>query len=87
MSEPRTTEQPTRLGHSDFRLLCCLSENGGWTSGQLARQMGYPNVGSEAHLIRRDLLRMEALGWVGRLDEKRPVCWVRMRAGTEAMNV
>lgn len=76
----------TKLGHADHRLLVCLSEQGGWTAGEIARHMGYTNVRSEAQLLRRDLIRMEALGWVGKLDSNKPVAWVRTPIGTEALN-
>jgi hypothetical protein len=73
-------------GTADRRLLSCLSETGGWTAGQIARHMGYTRVRSHAQIIRRDLLHMEALGWVGRLDDKPPTAWVRTKKGTEAIN-
>jgi hypothetical protein len=82
MDEP---EVP-KLGHADRRLLSCLSEGGGWTAGQIARHMGYAHVRSQSQIIRRDLLRMEALGWVARLDDKTPTAWVRTQKGTEAIN-
>jgi DNA-binding MarR family transcriptional regulator len=37
MSEIKTT----KLDHADHRILVCLSEQGGWTAGEIARQMGY----------------------------------------------
>lgn len=75
-----------KLGHLDHRLLVCISEAGGWTAGGIAQRMGYTNVRSNAQIIRRDLLRMEALGWVAKLDDKKPTMWVRTLAGTAALN-
>jgi len=80
------TDQSTKLGHADHRLLICLSEDGGWTAGEIAKHMGYLNVRSHAQILRRDLLRMEALGWVGKLDDNKPTAWIRTPAGTEALN-
>ena len=86
MKEETAPIQTTKLGCADYRLLICLSEHGGWTAGEVARQMGYTNVRSEAQIIRRDLIRMESLGLVGRLDDNKPVAWVRTKAGTEMVN-
>lgn len=82
MSDPPTT----KLGDFDCRLLACLSERGGWTTGQIARQMGYTNTRSGAQILRRDLIRMQALGWIGQLDDKKPTAWVRTPSGSEALN-
>ena len=76
----------TKLGYGDFKVLLCLSEKGGWTAGQIARQMGHRNVRSHAQIIRHALIRMQALGWVGKLDDNQSVAWVRTKAGTEAMS-
>lgn len=76
----------TKLDHADHRLLVSLTEAGGWTAGEIARHMGYSNVRSAAQILRRDLVRMEALGWVAKLDSNMPVAWVRTLAGTEVLN-
>jgi hypothetical protein len=78
--------QTAKLGHADSRLLSSLSESGGWTAGQIARQLGYSNVRSYAQILRRDLLRMETLGWVAKLDDNAPTAWVRTAKGTEDLN-
>jgi predicted ArsR family transcriptional regulator len=72
--------------HHHRRVLVCLSEHGGWTAGEIARQMGYTNARRHGQIIRRELLRMESVGWVGRLDDNAPVAWVRTPLGTEMMN-
>lgn len=76
-----------RIGVSDRQILVCLSETGGWTAGQIARQLGYSNVRSEAQRIGHHLRQLEGRGLVGRLDDRAPVAWVRTSAGTGAINV
>lgn len=76
-----------KISDPDFRLLLYLAENDGWTAGQIAQQMDCENPRRAGARIRLDLLRMEKLGWVERLDDRSPTAWVRTPAGTEAMNV
>lgn len=67
MSDPKTTLEPD---YYDRRILLCMSERGGWTPGEIARQMGRDNVRKHGQIIRYQLLRLEQMGWAGRLDGK-----------------
>lgn len=78
--------QTTLPDHQEVAILCSLSEAGGWTSGQIARGLGhYSDTRKHGAIIRSRLLEMERRGWVGRLDEKAPVAWVRTPVGTQVM--
>ncbi len=68
------------------RILAALKEDGGFDTGHVASRVG---AGSSkrrrSQLMRVDLLRLQALGWVRPMDDQKPICWVRTSAGTMAI--
>ena len=72
------------IGFTRERILRVLHEYGGFTSGQVARKLGYQDIRSSTQILRRDLLAMERDGLVRRIDDLSPTAWQRTAAGTAA---
>ena len=69
-------------------ILSSVDEDTGWTTGQVAkRSKAFEALGGRiaSAWVRNDLLEMKAAGLVQEMDGQKPVCWVRTRAGTEAL--
>ena len=76
-----------RLRQREREALAALTEDAGFTTGQVAKRV--PNGHHNGHIhsawVRGDLLEMEKLGLVRRLDDQKPGCWCRTAAGTAAL--
>jgi len=76
------------LSQSEREILSCLSEDGGFTTGQVSRlafiSYGMTNRRARGHAIRGWLLEMKSRGLVEFLDDQKPVCWKRTPAGSAA---
>lgn len=74
-----------------IKLLRALAEVGGVTTGRLselawgARFIGRKGKRIQSAWARGDLLRLEGMGFVRRMDDLKPVCWIRTVAGTAAI--
>jgi len=73
------------IGHSQERILRVLNEQGGATSGWVARALGHKNIRSMGPFCRVDLLTLEKKGLVRRIDDLSPTAWQRTAAGTAAI--
>lgn len=66
-------------------ILNVLDENVGWRTGDVAETANvYQHLGKRiaSAWARNDLIQLERLGLAGRLDNQKPVCWVRTLQGT-----
>lgn len=76
-----------RLSRYDRWILELLSEDGGFVTGHIARNV--PMFGSNGHqqsgTVRSWLIDLKKRGLVRFLDDQKPVCWVRTAAGTAAL--
>lgn len=63
--------------------LLVLDTRSGMTAGSIAAEIG---MGCRPQRLAAPLRDMERWGWVTRLDDERPVAWMRTAAGTEALN-
>jgi hypothetical protein len=69
-------------------ILASLDEDDGWTTGQIAKKSkAFERLGGRiaSSWVRNDLLKMKAAGLVREMDDQKPVCWVRTKAGTEVL--
>lgn len=76
----------------DRAILACLSETGGFLTARVATLMRERGIGLGTHSpriqsahIRQDLLRLKRAGLVTEMDGDKPVCWIRTKAGTAAL--
>jgi len=67
--------------NSREQILSVLDTDGGFETGAVARRIS-PIFGHNARthsaFVRNELLRLESEGLVRRLDENKPVCWVKV---------
>jgi hypothetical protein len=78
--------ETTGLEDRDRSLLQAIGELGGTPSGQAALiAWGFSDRRAKAQEAVRRFRALEARGLVRRLDDLKPICWVRMPAGTEAL--
>lgn len=73
-----------------IKLLHALVQVGGFTTGRVSERAWGERFGRNGKRIqsawaRRDLLRLEGMGFVRRMDDLKPVCWIRTIAGTAAI--
>lgn len=89
--EERIVELETELGRrpSDRGrdILAALDDRVGTLTGDVTRavvssEKVQSNARAESAIVRSILLDMEKMGWVDRLDNQKPVCWIRTPAGT-----
>ena len=67
-------------------LLRVLNERGGFTAGTLGKEVWKTTDGrSSAASATPALKELERWGYAGRLDDGRPVIWIRTPAGTAAL--
>lgn len=67
------------LKQERLAILSALDEAVGWVTGDVARaSKAYDRLGSRisSAWVRNELVAMEKDGLVGRLDDRKPVCWV-----------
>lgn len=60
-------------------ILRMLTRNGGWTTGQIARECVELTDGTSytrSARVRQTLLDMQKRGLVKHMDDAKPVCWV-----------
>jgi len=67
----------------DYRILDELSEVGGLTAAHLAFVIHGERTRSHIALMVRSLQLLSGKGMVTRLDDEKPIAWVRTPAGTE----
>ena len=67
------------------KILAVLTTTGGFTTGRVAR-MAEIRFGCNGHqnsgYVRQVLLSMERAGLVRKLDDDKPVCWVKVDAAS-----
>ena len=78
------------LTETERRILSTLGEGSGYTIGCVSANIDHAqwNTGDRRKIsasIRKTLNAMRDRGLVAHLDGLKPVCWVRTRAGTEAL--
>lgn len=71
----------------DFKILSALAEDGGFTALAISDRSG---VGDGSGRMRSGAMRswltlLEARGLAARMDDQRPICWIRTPAGTAAL--
>lgn len=70
----------------DKQILAALDTQGGFTTGQVAKKV-LPRFGHNARThsgaVRSCLEALERQGVVARLDEQKPMFWIKTAAGTE----
>lgn len=74
---------------TEREILSRLTEEGGFTTGRVAKHVSYCKFNKRARsaAVREWLLRLEREGLVAKLDDQKPVCWVRTSRGTDAIAV
>lgn len=77
----------TPLTERGCKLLAALTEDGGFTTRDAARRAGIQPGPIASAWVRQDLLYMEKVGLVSRLDDQKPTAWVRTPLGTEAITL
>ena len=78
-------DSQTTIGNRDRALLGALGEKAGTLSGEAAvAAWGFIDRREKAREAVKRLKTMERAGLVKRLDDLRPLCWLRTAAGTEA---
>ncbi|WP_175693959.1 hypothetical protein [Burkholderia ambifaria] len=69
------------LTEYDRKILAVLDTDGGFTTTEVARRVE-PTFGGSRHThagaIRSWLVQLERRGLVKRLDDEKPVCWVKV---------
>ena len=80
MSKPETTLEKW---HHD--ILNFLDESGGFLTKYVGEKV-WPQfpARSRSQAARMHLLALERMGLVSKMDNDKPICWVRTRSGTEA---
>lgn len=77
-----------KLRSREQEILGLLNEDGGFTTGRIAKQV--TKSGSNAHqhsgAVRAWLMNLKKRGLVDYLDDQKPVCWKRTPKGTAAIN-
>lgn len=78
------------MRESEIAILRALDESGGFTIRDISRntsQWRYCNFNMHARsgAIKSELIDMSKRGLVARLDDLKPVAWVRTAAGTKAL--
>ncbi len=70
-----------------FDILDLLDERGGYVTGQIAQKLDPGSYAADARRttrrVRNQLLRLQSSGLVAYLDNEKPACWVRTKAGTK----
>jgi hypothetical protein len=77
-----------RMSPEEIAILTALSEDGGRQTGQITQRSGaFLRLGKRiaSAWVRNQLLYLEKQGFVARLDEEKPVCWIRTGAGTKML--
>lgn len=78
MTGPETTDE-------EIRILDALHEDGGFTTGEVAKRtsisFGHSTRTSSSY-VRLLLLRLQKRGLVSTLDDQKPICWTRTSSGT-----
>lgn len=72
------------LSDYDKKILAVLDTDGGFATGDVAKKV-MPQFGRSVHAhsgaVRRWLIVLEGKGLVRKLDNDKPVCWVKTAAG------
>lgn len=71
-------------GSTRHQILFLLAEDGGFTTHQVAVNVDNGSGSRHSAQIRQALLSMERDGLVTKMDDQKPVCWLRTKKGTEA---
>lgn len=78
MTGPETTDE-------EIRILDALHEDGGFTTGEVAKRtsilFGHSTRTSSSY-VRLLLLRLQKRGLVSTLDDQKSICWTRTASGT-----
>jgi hypothetical protein len=71
----------------DFKILSALAEDGGFTALAIADRSGVGdgNGRMRSGAMRSWLALLEARGLVAKMDDQKPICWIRTPAGTAAL--
>ena len=76
-------------GAHHISILRSLSEhNCGWLTGEVAARVlphNYPSKSMRSSACRRWLLELQRAGLVAPTDNKKPVVWIRTKAGSELL--
>lgn len=78
----------TDLTPTERQILSVLDERGGLPTGRVAKLVPDKlDIGAQRYSrdMRMALTSLCGRGLVDRLDDQKPVCWVRTPAGTEAL--
>lgn len=76
------------LSTYEQKILSALDTQGGYTTGDVAGKV-HPQFGSNKRqhsgAVRSWLINLEKRGLVRKLDEQKPVCWVKTSTGENAL--
>lgn len=64
------------LFNRDYRILECLSETGGYPTGDIAFLVHGQRSRSISASMSRELRSLKDKGMVAEMDDQKPVCWV-----------
>ncbi len=68
------------------QILLVLDEVGGFDTSHIANKVGgSSNRRKNSQLIRQLLLKLEEAGLVSKMDDEKPVCWLRTFAGSQVV--
>lgn len=74
------------LSQRDYNILDKLAEDGGFTTRHVARRAWVSCDRRGSAECRQSLLYLQREGYVGPMDDQKPIAWVRTPKGTEALN-
>ncbi|KVT01161.1 hypothetical protein [Burkholderia ubonensis] len=72
------------LSDQERMILAILGTEGGYTTGQVAERVAFQvssNRRTQSAAVRGMLLLLEAQGLVARMDDAKPVCWIKVGRG------
>lgn len=73
-----------KLTADDKAILAALSTDGGFVTGEVSKKVVRPQgrtTRTHSAAVRQQLLVLEGAGLVRKLDDQKPVCWVKTDAG------
>lgn len=74
-----------KLDRYDIAILSELAEDASFCTAEIDVQVVPWNRRSNSQVVLRRLKSLELRGLVARLDDEKPVAWVRAKAGTDAL--
>lgn len=74
------------LFNREYRIMECLSETGGYPTGDVAFLVHGERSRSISASMSRELKSLKVKGMVAELDDRKPVCWILTADGRAALD-